>query len=87
MSRSAGSSLKIEGSADALEQLKLGSIRSEAGLAITGEVGYKTVGVKGPLLLEIVRVRRFFKDPKRQGQGLQEPFERVTADLREPDDE
>jgi hypothetical protein len=91
MGRSAGSSMKIEASAQALEQFKLGSLKTEAGLAITGEVGYKLVGASGPLLIDLVRVRRLWGGAARNlqiGAGIRdEPYERVATSVNEEDDE
>lgn len=86
MSRSANSSVKIEGSADAVQEFKLGNLKAELGLAITGEVGYKMVGAQGPILLDLVHLRHFGRDVTRTREP-DKPFERVPTDMSTGDDE
>jgi hypothetical protein len=88
MGRSANSTVKVEASVDALERFKLGKLKADAGLNMTGEVGYKIIGVRGPLLVDLVRVRRFWGNAVRQFDGVvaKEPYERVSAGLEIEDD-
>jgi hypothetical protein len=81
MGRTANSTVKVEASVDALEQFRLGKLKADAGLSMTGEVGYKVIGVQGPLLVDLIRIRRFWGDAVRQLDGVdaKEPYERVST--------
>jgi hypothetical protein len=88
MGRAANSTVKIEASVDALEQFRLGKLKADAGLNMTGEVGYKVIGVRGPLLVDLIRVRRFWGNAIRQLDGVdaKEPYERVSTAVETEDD-
>jgi hypothetical protein len=53
MGSSAGSTLRIEGSSDLLEQFNIGSLETKTGLSFTGEAALQVVGVQGPILMDL----------------------------------
>jgi hypothetical protein len=88
MGRTANTKVKIEASVDAIEQLMLGKLAASAALNIAGEVGYKIIGARGPLFLDLIRVRRFFGGAIRQldGHVTQSAFERLSTGPEVEDD-
>ena len=89
MSNSRDTAVRVEGRVDAIEHLQLGNLKSNSGLSFSGAVGYERLGVTGPLLIDLIRIRRFFGNPQRAMSShslSDEPFEPVPADLHVVDD-
>lgn len=55
---SKSSKVSLKGSIDALKAFDTGQIASESGLVVSGEAAYKCLGATGPLLLNLIRMRR-----------------------------
>jgi hypothetical protein len=92
MGSSAGTTLKIEGASDVLQQFNIGALNGTAGITLTGNAALQVVGINGPILLELCYLPLFFGgDPKQaavQGDILpDEPYARLGTGPAIPDDE
>jgi hypothetical protein len=87
MGAEAGCSVKIEGSADALQQLNVGTLKTGTDVRVSGSAALKVIGAKGPFLLDLIRVRRFFGGATRNAAPIPtEPFEPVSPEDVTEDD-
>lgn len=81
INRSRGSRVVVSGSVDALEQLKLGQLRLDGSVQISGDVEHKYAGMNSPFLVSLAKIRRFaiFGRVKHAlGEGeIPEPYEEL----------
>jgi len=92
MGSCAGTTLKIEGEADLLEQFKIGGLKVGTGISFTGEAALQVVGVVGPLFVDLSYLPRFWGGDVRQAavsvdEVPEEPYARFRANLDIKDDE
>jgi len=91
MGSSAGSSLKIEGASDLLEQFNIGALKAGATIAFTGEAALQVVGIVGPIFLDLCYLPRFWRGDISKAavpvdQLPEEPYVRLSANPRIEDD-
>lgn len=92
MGSKAGTTLKIEGEADLLEQFSIGGLEAGAAITFTGEAALQIVGIEGSLLLDLCYLPRFFKgDIKHAAAPVsmlpEEPYVRLRTQASVADDE
>jgi hypothetical protein len=59
LSTQAGARVLVQGEAPALQQFQLGAVGARAGVSITGGGTYNVTDIAGPLLMQVVKIRRF----------------------------
>jgi len=90
MGAAKGSSVTIRGSADVLQQLGVGRLEGTSEFSVSGELALRYVGSRGPILVDLFRLNRFFglfSAAASPVGGMQvEPFIRLDRDLSVQDD-
>lgn len=61
LAASDSSTVTLKGSVEALKSFELGDLKLDSGIVVSGDAAYRTLGASGPLLLKLVKIRRFFK--------------------------
>jgi hypothetical protein len=61
LAASDSSTVSLKGRVEALKSFELGDLKINSGLVVSGDAAYRALGTSGPLLLKLVRIRRFFK--------------------------
>jgi hypothetical protein len=83
LSVAANTEVSVIADARALRAFNLGAAEASAGLTVVGEAALKMVGAKGPVLFDLVRLRRLLGGTRRAalpGGLALEPYERLVPE-------
>ncbi|WP_457335850.1 hypothetical protein [Rhizobacter sp. P5_C2] len=84
MGLSKGTKLRVEGSAAVVHEFAAGKAVANAGMSISGADGYKWIGFSGPILMDLIRLRRFWRGELRAASPIdgadEAPFQYVATE-------